>query len=393
MTVIFFCPNILRDYHKNLFYIDGLIQNGYNPIILDATKYYNNISTVTDELIVSRTVECATAKDFEVFRSKLPPEPVLFVVFDFYLKKCSPVLDILVRKQDKILSYFTKRFSDTAEKKSTVDRFLKEAIVTVDDFLPLHFFKFWYRKHHSKYIPDYFLCSTTYLLPIKTYLTVKKQNRFNIHADDINKIIELPTKSQNHKKIGVFLDQGLPFLNRTHPALYTKPLPSGYFDEYYRKLSDNLEQHRMELELDEIVVALHPDAGAFKNELKGKFKNHRTVLGETPKLIKDASVVFGHCSTAMSFAVYFAKPVIIFTDHYVQNYNKSLKTSTYFFIENVGMNEVNLDEKTVLSWKNITIDKAKYHDYKTKYLKDNDIQENSYYYAIRHIKNDLDRDE
>jgi hypothetical protein len=391
MTVIFFCPNILRDYHGDLFCLDRLIQEGFNPILLDATKYYNHNSTATDKLIVSRTVECATAKDFEVFRAELPKEPVLFVAFDFYLKKSSPVFDMLIRKQDKILSYFTKRFSDTAERKALLDRYVKKIIVEGNNFLPLHSFKFWYRKHHSKYIPDYFLCSTEYLLPIKTYLTVKKKNIFNVHADDINKIIELPIKSQNKKRIGVFLDQGLPFVNRTHPKLYTKPLPPRYLDEYYKKVSDKLEQFKNELGLDEIVVALHPDAPIFKSELKGKFQNHRTVLGNTPQLIKDATIVFGHCSTALSFAIYFEKPVIIFTDHYVKDYDTNLKLSTYFFIENLGMNEVDLDENTVLSWENITIDKTKYLDYKTKYLKDNDIQENSYFYAIKQIQNDLQK--
>jgi len=392
MTVIFFCPNILRDYHRNLFYIDGLIQNGYNPILLDATKFYNYTSTATDKFMASRTVKCGTIKDFTAFKAKLPKEPVLFVVFDIHLKKVGPVLDILFRKQDKILSYFTKRFANADEKKSSLDRFIKKIIVKTDDFLPLHFFKFWYRKRYSKNIPDYYLCSTKYLLPIKTYLTVKKQNRFVVHADDINKILELTTKPQNHKKIGVFLDQGMPFANRTHPNLYKKPVPPGYLDEYYLKVCDKLEQFKNELGLDEIVIALHPDAVKFESELKGKFKNYRTVLGETAKLVQNATVVFTHGSTALSFAVYFAKPVVIFTDHFIRNYNKRLKASTYFFIENIGMNEVDLDKNTLLSRKNINIDKTKYLDYKTKYLKDNDIQENSYYYAIRHIKNDLERE-
>lgn len=392
MTVIFFCPNILRDYDRNLFYMDELIEKGYNPIFLDATEYFNNKSTATDKFLASRTVRCSTAKDFTAFKATLPKEPVLFLVFDLQLKKVAPAFDLLVRKQDKILSYFTKRVFDTVVEKSSLNSYFRKAIVKAEEFLPLHLFKFWYRKHHSKYIPDYFLCSTKYLMPVKTYLTVKSQNRFNVHADDINKIIELPTKSQNPKKIGVFLDQGLPFLNRTHPKLYTKPLPPGYLEEYYIKLSDKLEQHKLELGLDEIVVALHPDAVKFESELQGKFKNHKTVLGETAKLIKDASVVFGHCSAALSFAIYLEKPVVIFTDRYIRDYDKNIRAATYFFIENVGMHEVNLDENIVLSWKNITIDKTKYRDYKTKYLKDNNIQENSYYYAIRHIKNDLERE-
>lgn len=390
MTIVFFCPNIIRDYHRELFYLDGLIENGYNPILLDATKYYNNVSTATDKLIVSRRIECATTKEFEIFRAALPKEPVLFVIFDIHLKKVTPAFDLLVRKQDKILSYFTKRFSNRDEKKSKLDNLIKRLIVETDKYLPLSFFQFWYRKRHSKYIPDYFLCSTRYLLPIKTYLTVKKQNRFNIHADDINKVIELSAKPQSQKKIGVFLDQGLPFLNRTHPVLYTKPLPPGYLEEYYLKINDKLEGFKNELGLDEVVVALHPDAMIFETELKGKFKNHRTILGETATLIRDAAVVFGHFSTALSFAVYYEKPVIIFTDHYIRNYHRDLKASSDFFINDVGMIPVDLDSNTVLSWENITIDKTKYLDYKTKYLKDNKIPENSYYYAIRHIKNDLD---
>jgi len=38
----------------------------------------------------------------------------------------------------------------------------------------------------------------------------------------------------------------------------------------------------------------------------------------------------------------------------------------------------------------VIVNKEKYSDYTRKYLKDNNIQENSYYYAIKHITKDLE---
>lgn len=62
---------------------------------------------------------------------------------------------------------------------------------------------------------------------------------------------------------------------------------------------------------------------------------------------------------------------------------------TSFFENALGFKQIYMDKTFKLPEKPFQIDEAKYDDYIHKFLKDNTIQENSYYYAINKIKSDL----
>ena len=191
MKVIFFCPNILRDAHKQIFQLDRLVKEGFDVVMLDATRFYGNKSTATEEIILNNKIECSTEEDFYNFKQSLGKDPVLYVAFDQYMNFAAPILRILVRKQDKVLSYHTKRFS-TAQFPTNKLRIIFDKVVKkADKMLPLHLFAPIYRWKYKIFIPDYYLCSTNYVIPTKAYLTIKKDNRIVVHADDINNIIKI----------------------------------------------------------------------------------------------------------------------------------------------------------------------------------------------------------
>ena len=145
-----------------------------------------------------------------------------------------------------------------------------------------------------------------------------------------------------------------------------------------------------ELKLDEVVIALHPDAVKLEKELKDKFKGIRTFLGATNELIRDAHIVFGHSSTALGFAVYYHKPVVLFKDQFLMNNFKLIRDFMTFFEKTLGFKSIYMDKPINNLPKNImSVDKKKYKDYTQKFLKDNKIQENSFYYAIKYINRDL----
>ena len=391
MTVVFFFPNILRDAHKNVFQLDRLKSEGFNLILLDATSFYGHTATATEKIILENKLECSTVEDFENFHENLPREPVLFITFDLYTSFAAPVLDIIIRKQDKLLTYFTKRFSSIHSSSGIVKKNAESVLPRLVDVVPLNLSRRIYTWIYKMYLPDYYLCSTSYLVPPKIHLTVKRRNIFVVHADDINHIISNNKPLIDpQKKTGVFLDQGLPFLDKTHPNLYKEPIPDKYREHYYASLEKTLFNFKEKLGLDEIVIALHPDAVKFKRELKDKFLEFRTFIGATKNLIRDAAIVFGHSSTAFSFAVYYEKPLIILKDDFILNYHIKLQEAIVFFAEELGMKIVDMEEKVqVNSVSEVPLDLDKYGDYTRKYLKDNDIQENSYYYAIRKIEKDI----
>ena len=391
MTVIFFCPNILRDAHKSIFQLERLIADGYNVIMLDATKFYGNISTATETIILDNKVECSTREDFEKFSENLGKDPVLYVSFDQYMNFAAPILNILVRKQDKVLSYHTKRFSNTQFPTNKFRILFDKIVKRVDRIIPVHFFGPIYKWRYNIFIPDYYLCSTNFVVPTKAFLTIKKENRIVVHSDDINNVINNDSSPlyTEGKKMGVFLDQVLPFQDRLHPKI-TPPIPKDYINTYYKNLEETLKKLKNELKLDEVVIALHPDAVKLEQELKSRFQGFKTILGATNELIRDASIVFGHSSTALGFAVYYKKPVILIKDEFLMKDFDLIQKFTLFFEETLGFHNIYMDKPFELPEKSFRIDEEKYNDYTRKFLKDNNILENSFYYAINKIKKDLD---
>ena len=391
MTVVFFFPNILRDAHKDIFQLDRLKREGYKIILLDATRFYGHRATATEKLILENRVQCSTIEDFRKFRESLPQDPVLFISFDLYTTFAVPVLDIIIRKKDKLLTYFTKRFSSVRSSSGLFSDFLQKNLPRLHKFLPLNYFKSFYRWKYKMYIPDYYLCSTNFLVPPKVYLSVKKKNIVVVHADDINQVFsDSESYIDPKKKVGVFLDQGVPFLDKTHPNVYKEPFPDEYRERYYYLIEKTLQSLKEKLDLDEIVIALHPDAVKFEKELEDKFSQFRTFLGATKDLVRDAHIIFGHSSTAFSFAIFHKKPLIIFTDDFLMNYQYNIPESILFFANELGMKVLYTNEEvTMNSFFEVPLDSEKYEDYTRKYLKDNDIQENSYYYAIRKIEKDI----
>lgn len=395
MTVVFFCPNIIRDAHRYIFDLDHLQADGYNLVILDATRFYGNIGDIyTEKIILENRIECNTMEDFVAFKENLPDEPVIFVGFDNYMNFAAPIYHLMIRKQDVLLSYHTKRSSSVDLPKNKLRVFLNRSIIGLDKILPLHYFNFFYKWKYKLYIPDYFLCSTEFLIPTRTYLSVKRKNRIVVHADDINQLMgKEKLIIDKDKKVGVFLDQGIPFVKLTHPKLFKNegPIPEGYLDTYFDNLEKSLHEIKEKMGLDEILISLHPVALNFEEELKGKFRGFKTYIGVTKDLVRDSALVLSHFSTAINFAIFYKKPVIIFSDEFLMTYHSSLRDNILFFEKELDMTRVEMGIDKVNLPTEVNVDKEKYFDFTRKYLKDNNIQENSYYYAIRHIKNDLEK--
>jgi len=386
MNIVFFVPKILRDSHRYIYDFDHFKATGFNFTILDATIFYGNFATATEEIILNNRYIIKDEKDLINYSQSLSKENILYVIKDHDLNYSSRELKKIIRKGDIILSYNTKTFAEI-ESPPKWRLLIENSVRKLSRVLPLHFLKYYYSFFYQIPLPDYYLCSTSYLLPIKAYLTVKPQNRFSVHADDMNHILSTTNNQfvKKGEKLAVFLDQGIPFLHHTHPGVYNEPFPNDYLDNYYSNLITTFSNIKKEFKIDEIIVALHPDAIAFKKELHGKFQGIKTIIGKTKDLIKDADLVLAHNSTSINFAIYYEKPVIILKDAIIYNYHPRIKKLFDFYTNYLKMNSLYMDVDSNFETLQPYIDHNKYKLYKKRFLKDNDIQENSFYYTVRNI--------
>lgn len=387
-TIVFFFINPIRASRRESFQLERLENQGYNIFILDATKFYNSHTDISSSVIYKNTIECQTKDDFIKFKKSLKSEPVLFVASDRYLEIGSSIFNLIISKEDKLLTFKTKSFSDKDFTSNLFRKEIDKTIRTLDEILPLHLFKYYYKWKYQIFTPDYFLCSTKFLIPSKVFLTVKKSNRIIAHADDINETFNKKSSVINsNRKIGVFIDQGVPFLSDTHPLVYPPgTLPKNYLKTYYEELERTLNQVKEHLELDEIVISMHPSTVHFQKELKGKLSGYNKFIWKTPELIRDSHVVLTHCSTALSYAVFYNKPIILLESE-ILNKNKYFNKSIEYFKGSLNLNAVYMDNK-IIDITDLNVDHKCYENYLKRFLKDSAVEENAYYYAITKVIND-----
>ena len=385
MKIIFFLPVIIRDAHMRIFPLERLEKEGHTVIILDATEYFGVYKrTATEPLLLKHTIECKTRENFISFKNDFSREPVLYVTNSSYLRLAKDVLSILVRKQDKLLSATTRTFAGLHTYHKGVRKFIENFIRSSDHILPWYSLRIYYKYFRGNYIPDYFLGSTEFLLPLKAYLTVKRKNRFLVHSDDVNQVYEpLEGYIDPQKRIGVFMDQMIPYINRRNPGTIPESMEENYKNDYYSNLRRCLNQLKKQFDLDEIVIALHPEAKTLREEIDKKYQGFRTFENVAHELIRDSFVVFGHFSTVIGFAIFYKKPVILINDHLI---NSTFKKGINSFIQEIDAQVVNMDQPEDLDKTSLNFNQRAYFNYTRKFMKDNEIKDNSFYYAIKEIE-------
>lgn len=166
-------------------------------------------------------------------------------------------------------------------------------------------------------------------------------------------------------KYAVFIDSDYCFhsdfisLNIAAPAT-----PKKYFSAVcnaLRKVSDALEI--------ELCVAAHPRS-SYQHRDKDYFEGIPIIYGSTVDLIRDCTIVVGHHSAAIQFAVLFEKPIAFVTTDELNAFLHS-GASISCFASELGKSVINIDrDLDKVDWKNeLCFDPKKYREYKNKYIK------------------------
>lgn len=174
------------------------------------------------------------------------------------------------------------------------------------------------------------------------------------------------------KRIGVFLDEYLPF----HPDFarigWEPPVTAR---KYYESLCNFFSYIESSLNLD-IVIAAHPRS--HYNEKDNFFKGRKVIRGRTAELVRQSEFVILHHSIAINFAVLFRKPLIfIYTDEIAHSLKKGRfeDPSILWLASFFGKKAYNIDSFENIDFsREFLVDKLAYRRYKDFYIK-NSISE------------------
>lgn len=379
MKVVICFTKIFRNSHRQIFDLDGLMDKGYEVILLDLTAIHDGNPTCTDELMLKLRRRCNDTHELNKFVDSTKEEPIIYITNDVYLTRAYSSFKIIVQPKDRLLAFRTK----TIPCQHNPPKGLKGALVSKiqNSDSDLSFFKSLYVRKNRYFAPDYYLCNTLYNLPIKANLTVKKDNILIVHSDDVNKILKDDKNEAVHQKSAVFIDQLIPYAHKSK-------LDKKYFTEYYEKIEIHLNKIKEAFQLDDITIAQHPESGVYKEELKNTYMSFTKKHGETLAEIKKADFVIAHYSTALGFAVYLEKPILLLTDNTMKSLDR-VNNCSKAFKEILGLKQVNMDENPDYQNLDIGVNRANYRGYITRYMKDSEIQENSYHYAVNVIADEL----
>ncbi|MDE2223586.1 MAG: hypothetical protein KGK03_11010, partial [Candidatus Omnitrophica bacterium] len=168
--------------------------------------------------------------------------------------------------------------------------------------------------------------------------------------------------AQGEEKICIFIDDAQIF-SYDYDVLRMKKMDG---QRYLDKMNSLFNRIEKETGLD-IVIAAHP-ASRYE-EYPGAFKGRKIIKGKTIELVAKCRLVIEHSSTAISYAIFFNKPVLfVKTDDMV-------KAKRDIFIDAManalGLVPLNLDDPRQMQDLSERINdgaNAKFSDYKHKYL-------------------------
>jgi len=131
------------------------------------------------------------------------------------------------------------------------------------------------------------------------------------HSHDFDLVMafkQLPPKLNASSPYAVYLDQDMGF----HPDYEVSQLRVPIrVSEFYPKLLDYFDEFSRATGM-EVVVSPHPKCDF--SRLKVRFPNNRIASESTCETIRGSSCVLSHNSTAVSFAVAWAKPLVLLAD-------------------------------------------------------------------------------
>ena len=186
------------------------------------------------------------------------------------------------------------------------------------------------------------------------------------NSSDYSNTLRLNEAVIDTQNLAVFLDTGFPGFPRDEIVEKIVEQVSG--TDWYPKINQFFKFVELTL-ATRVDIAMHPKHVGRNHQ--PMFGSRLTIGGQTPEMVAKCSLVIATNSTSISYAVAFAKPLILVTSDQIQNGRDQYKASLIANIaKETGAKIFNIDrEYTEQELRDaLVIDHAKRESYKRKYL-------------------------
>lgn len=142
---------------------------------------------------------------------------------------------------------------------------------------------------------------------------LKKTKAIDISSSDYSKYYYCNIENDIDGDYIVFIDQYFPF----HPDFLICGVPTIPADVYYKSLNSSFKLIEEALNM-RVIIAAHPKSLRYKDE--DFFGGREVYMGATSSLVKGASLVLAHDSTAISYAIMSKKPIALLSSDSMKQY-------------------------------------------------------------------------
>lgn len=213
-------------------------------------------------------------------------------------------------------------------------------------------------------IPDAFIYGGTSAL---NHVDARVSSRIAAHSFDCELFRCLRDEPRTEYRSVVYLDQEIGFHpDYSHDGLRSPAEPTRFYADlrsFLARFSD--------LTGLPVVIAIHPRAES--DRLSERFGAGVAIVNDTPRAVRDSSLVLGHTSTALSFAVLWSRPILLLTSRDLRKgwYAPLIRAcSSELGSPTIDMSRASDDEIRVAVDR--PIDETSYASYRRRYLTTND---------------------
>lgn len=346
-------------------YFEELKRNNISVEYLDVSNLFPQLINQGSAFDFEGTIKISTYKQLSNYLKSQNNKTTLYIsimTYDWTVLKLFRVFT----KLNLYLGVFARGVfpNDTSSNLSKITRILK--LISYKRIVAFIKVKIAYLSKKWGYIKtyDYILKAGEFGywgLGIGSELDVKTATVIEVNTVDYDKF--LLRKMAITKADGnfiVFLDQYLPY----HPDALLLNISTVNPDIYYKEINlffDKIES----LTGKKIVIAAHPKAERYKEF--NPYNNRELYIGMSNDLVRDASLVLMHVTTAICFPICYQKRIILLISTHLAETFPSFIRDANTIANACGASIINIDKQDKIEIPS-QIKINKYNDYKYKYL-------------------------
>lgn len=348
-------------------YFEELLQNGIEVAYLDITALFFQDKTTSDEFGFERTVKIGSYNELKDYLKAQDNVNTLYISIMTFEGRVFKLFRLFTKLDLKLGVFSRGVFPGGAEpdKRSKIVQIIQKlSFGRVTAYTSNKLALLAKRKGYIKSY-DYIFSAGEYGyygLGIGSDVDFRTAQIVQVNTVDYDRFIQHRDLPSVHTgKYIVFLDQYLPY----HPDASYFNIKTVEPEPYFREVNSFFDRLEKQTGMN-VVIAAHPKADKYKEF--NPYNGRSVLFNQSSDLVKDASLVLTHASTAICFPICYKKQLVLMVSEYLNRVLPQFLILANSIRLACGATIISIDKSDDEIPTNDEINLIDYNDYLYKYL-------------------------